>query len=125
MKEDARYSQGFAMKLGAIGVIAAALFISAPYAHAESPDILVGQDLTIGSTGQGVVVLQSLLQELGYMTIPTGIPMGYYGPLTKRGVARYQAALGVSPAAGYFGPLTKVAMHQQFASKGWLTLLGW
>jgi len=44
--------------------------------------------MTIGATGQKVVVPQGLLQELGYMTIPAGIPMGYYGSLTKAGVAR-------------------------------------
>lgn len=108
-----------------VAIFLTAGFGAATQARAESPNILVGQDLSVGSTGQAVVVLQGLLQELGYMTIPAGIPMGYYGSLTRDGVARYQASQSIAPAAGYFGPLTKIAMHQQFMSKGWLSLLGW
>lgn len=110
-----------------VGFTVFALFItlSASYAQAAEVNILTGVDMTLGSTGQHVVVLQGLLQELGYMSIPTGIPLGYYGVMTRDGLARYQAALNVTPAVGYFGPVTKVAMHQQFLSKGWLTGLGW
>lgn len=98
---------------------------SIPLANAESPNILVGQNLTVGSTGSGVVVLQGLLSELGYLNVPINIPFGYFGPLTRSALAQYQAAQGVSPAVGYYGPVTKVAMHAQFASRGWLSLLGW
>lgn len=112
-----------------VGLLSAMVLVAGftvvPRAHAESPNILTGQDLTIGSTGQGVVVLQGLLQELGYMTIPAGIPLGYFGPATRDGLARYQASQSVAPAGGYFGSLSKVAMHQQFLPKGWLTLLKW
>jgi peptidoglycan hydrolase-like protein with peptidoglycan-binding domain len=91
----------------------------------ESPNILVGQDLTLGSTGQSVVVLQGLMSELGYLNVPAGIPFGYYGTLTKNAVARYQAGMNVAPAVGYYGPVTKISMHSDFLSHGWLTLLGW
>ncbi len=106
-------------------VLALAMVVGMPQAKAESPNILVGQDLTVGSTGQGVVVLQGLLSELGYLQIPTGVAPGYFGNLTKAAVARYQAAKFVSPTAGYFGPLSKIAMHQDFSPRGWLTLLNW
>lgn len=89
------------------------------------PNILVGSDMTIGSTGSGVVVLQGLLAEQGYLTVPMGVPLGYYGSLTRDAVARYQASRGVSPTAGYFGPATRDAMETHFASRGWLSLLGW
>ena len=108
----------------ALGIIMV-MVVAIPQAKAESPNILVGSDLTVGATGQGVVVLQGLLSEMGYLTVPAGISLGYYGALTKSAVARYQTSLQVSPPAGYFGPVTKVAVHQDFAPRGWLTLLGW
>lgn len=102
------------------------LGVSATYTNAAvSPNILIGQDMTVGSTGQGVAVLQSLLSELGYLSVPAGVPFGYFGSLTQNAVARYQAAMNVSPAAGYFGPITKASMRSDFSSHGWLRLLGW
>lgn len=105
---------------------ALAMVASIPAASAaEWPNILTSNDMTLGSTGQGVVVLQGLLSELGYLQVPMGVSLGYYGQLTKNAVSKYQTARGVSPSIGYFGSLSKVSMHQEFASKGWLTLLGW
>lgn len=92
---------------------------------AESPNILVGSDLTVGSTGSGVAVLQGLMSELGFLNVPMGIPFGYYGGMTRDAVARYQSSLNVSPPVGYFGPLTKTAMHSDFSQHGYLKLLGW
>ncbi len=107
-------------------VIALMMIVSVPHAYAmESPDILIGGDLTVGSTGQGVVVLQGLLSEMGFLNVPIGVPFGYFGSRTKNALAQYQASQIISPAVGYFGPVTKVTMHQQFASHGWLNLLGW
>ncbi len=106
-------------------VFAFALTAGVSQVKAESPNILVGNNLSLGSTGQGVVVLQGLLSELGYLNIPMGVPMGYYGVLTKNAVASYQLSRAVAPAVGYFGPLSKITMHQHFASAGWLTMLNW
>jgi Putative peptidoglycan-binding domain-containing protein len=107
-------------------VFALAMIVSIPQADAaEWPNILTSNNMTLGSTGQGVVVLQGLLSELGYLEVPTGVSLGYYGQLTKNAVAKYQVARSVSPSVGYFGPLSKVSMHQHFASNGWLAMLGW
>lgn len=112
--------------LGLLGVaFAFSLLISTPLAHAESPNILIGPDMTVGSSNQGVVVLQGLLSETGYLQIPTGIPMGYYGALTRNALARYQATQSVMPSVGYFGPVTKNALHEDLRSHNWLNLLGW
>lgn len=111
--------------MGGLGVVALLMAMSPMQAQAYEVNILTDSNLTLGMTGQKIVVLQGLLQELGYMTIPAGVPLGYFGSMTKDGVARYQAAQNITPAAGYFGPATKVAMHQQFLSRGWLTMLGW
>lgn len=110
--------------VGASLVFAFGLFFSVPQANAET-NILVSENLTIGSTGSGVVVLQGLLSEMGYMSIPVTVPFGYFGPATKAALARYQTTQSVSPSVGYFGPATKIAMHQHFASHNWLTMLGW
>ena len=106
-------------------VVVASTSISPQKARAESPNIIMGSDLSIGSSGPSVVVLQGLLSEMGYLNIPENVPFGYFGPLTRSAVAQYQSALGVSPAVGYFGPVTKTAMHNHFASRGWLALLNW
>lgn len=112
--------------LGATLVLVATILVSAPQAKAaEYPNILVSENMTLGSTGQGVVVLQGLMSEMGYLNVPSGVPFGYYGSLTRDAVARYQSSLRVSPTSGYFGPLTKVAMQSDYSSHGWLSLLGW
>ena len=111
--------------MGGLGVVALLMAMSPIQAQAYEVNILTDSNLTLGMTGQKVVVLQGLLQELGYMTIPAGVSLGYFGSMTKDGVARYQAAQNISPEAGYFGPATKIVMHQQFLSRGWLTMLGW
>ncbi len=119
-------STGVIAVAGFAAVFTFAILISAPQARANAyPDILVGQDMTSGSTGQGVVILQGLLSEFGYLSVPNGVSFGYYGSLTKDAVARYQASLNVAPSVGYFGPITKQAMRSDFAPRGWLGALGW
>lgn len=111
--------------ISVFAVLVMTVLISVPKAHAEYPNILAGQNMTIGSTGQGVVVLQGLMSELGYLNVPSGIPFGYYGSMTRDAVAKYQASTYVAPAVGYYGPITKVSMYSDFARHGWLPLLGW
>jgi hypothetical protein len=67
-------------------------------------------DLTIGSTGASVVDLQNYLVSGGYLVMPAGVSMGYFGSLTQSALASYQAAMGIAPAAGYFGPITKASV---------------
>lgn len=96
-----------------------------PKAEASTLNILVQEDLMVGSKGDNVTVLQGLLSELGYLSVPSGIPLGYFGSLTKVAVLNYQHAQNVLPADGYFGAATKSAMRVHFAVHGWLALLGW
>ncbi len=98
---------------------------TATLTHAATPQITAGENLTVGSEGPNVVVLQALLTETGYLNIPTGIAMGRFGGLTRDALARYQAATYVRPSVGYFGPVTKVSMYTDYAARGWLPLLGW
>ena len=62
-------------------------------------------DLTIGSRGADVTELQAQLIAGGFLVIDA--PTGYFGPLTRDAVAKWQAANGVAPAAGYFGPISR------------------
>ena len=119
-----KLSTGVLISTGII-VFAMTMLVSAPQAKAEYPNILAGQNMTMGSTGQDVVVLQGLMSELGYLSVPRGVPFGYYGSLTRDAVARYQSSTNVSPAVGYYGPLTKVSMYNDFSNRGWLKLLQW
>jgi peptidoglycan hydrolase-like protein with peptidoglycan-binding domain len=63
--------------------------------------------LTFGSRGAEVTKLQQILVEQKLLTVA---PTGYFGVLTKRAVATYQAKNGIVPAAGYFGPITRGVM---------------
>lgn len=67
-------------------------------------------DLTIGSTGADVTALQSKLVEAGFLTMPAGTAMGYFGSLTAAGVKAWQASVGL-PATGYFGPMSRAKLN--------------
>ncbi|MFZ3020048.1 MAG: peptidoglycan-binding domain-containing protein [Minisyncoccia bacterium] len=69
------------------------------------------RDLTVGSTGADVTALQQALVSKGFLTMPAGVSMGYFGNLTKMSVAKWQASAGISPAAGYVGPKSRAALN--------------
>ena len=66
------------------------------------------KDLTIGSRGADVTCLQDALKAAGYMSANS---TGYFGGLTRAGVAAWQKAAGVSPVAGYFGAKSRAAFN--------------
>jgi peptidoglycan hydrolase-like protein with peptidoglycan-binding domain len=68
------------------------------------------QDLTVGSTGAQVSALQQVLVSNGYLTMPAGVAMGYFGSLTKSAVMKWQAASGL-PSTGFFGPLSRAKLN--------------
>ena len=70
------------------------------------------KSLTVGSTGAEVKCLQQYLNGAGYKVAASGAgspgsESTYFGTKTKAAVAKWQAAMGVSPAAGYFGPVSR------------------
>lgn len=67
---------------------------------------MFNSDLTVGATGSEVVALQQFLAGKGFLTMPAGVAMGYFGQLTKTAVAAYQASVGL-PATGFFGPMSR------------------
>ncbi len=74
------------------------------------------RDLSEGSTGTDVMNLQKFLNMKGYAVATTGPgstgqESTYFGALTTAALARYQAAVGISPAVGYFGPTTRAHVN--------------
>ncbi|MDE2213325.1 MAG: peptidoglycan-binding protein [Patescibacteria group bacterium] len=67
-------------------------------------------NLTVGSQGTDVVELQKVLIAEGDLTIST--PTGYFGPLTKAAVIKYQTAHSITPQSGYVGPLTRAVLNE-------------
>jgi trimeric autotransporter adhesin len=67
------------------------------------------RDLTVGSTGADVTSLQNLLISKGYLKIAAAT--AYFGSLSQRALASFQAANGISPAAGYFGPKSRAFVN--------------
>ncbi|MFA6494781.1 MAG: peptidoglycan-binding domain-containing protein [Candidatus Paceibacterota bacterium] len=97
-------------------LVVAILFMVPAWAGAtittQQKSILVGgADLSIGSRGDRVALLQEFLSNqttVAGKIYPEGIVSGYFGPLTARALARFQSAHRVFPALGYFGPKTKL-----------------
>ena len=67
-------------------------------------------NLTVGSTGAEVTALQTVLVNGGYLVMPSGVAMGYFGSRTKAAVQAYQAKNNI-PATGFVGPLTKASLN--------------
>ncbi|MEK7099511.1 MAG: peptidoglycan-binding protein, partial [Patescibacteria group bacterium] len=67
------------------------------------------RDLTIGASGADVTALQNWLIKGGF-AIPAGAT-GYFGAQTAAALGKYQASVGISPAAGYFGPITRAKVN--------------
>ncbi len=81
------------------------------------------RDLTMGSKGDDVKALQQFLNSKGYKVAASGAgspgsETTTFGSLTKAALAKYQAAVGISPTAGYFGAKTRAYVASVAASGG-------
>lgn len=63
-----------------------------------------------GKQGDSVRKLQAFLAENGYY--PEMLVTGYFGPLTRAAVVRFQKLNGITPAAGFVGPITREAISR-------------
>ncbi len=70
-------------------------------------------DLTVGSKGADVTALQNLLISKGFLKVSA---TGYFGTLTQKAAAAWQASVGISPAAGYFGPKSRAYVNSMTVS---------
>lgn len=69
-------------------------------------------NLTIGASGTDVSELQQFLISGGFLKIIT--PTGYFGPLTKAALGKWQASENIYPTAGFFGPLSRARINLIF-----------
>ena len=74
------------------------------------------KDLTVGSTGTDVQMLQKFLNANGAQVSASGAgspgsESTYFGNATKAAVAKWQAMKGITPSAGYFGPKTRAMVN--------------
>ena len=58
-------------------------------------------NLSLGSQGADVARLQQFLVSKDYLQIPAGVSYGYFGPLTKAAVAKWQLDNNIYPPAGF------------------------
>ncbi|MFH0890775.1 MAG: sortase [Candidatus Liptonbacteria bacterium] len=64
------------------------------------------RSLNIGARGADVSVLQSFLEQRGFLKMPLGVAKGFFGYLTYAALAGYQVSVGLPPV-GVFGMLTR------------------
>ena len=58
-------------------------------------------NITFGSRGDSVSKLQEYLSEKGFLRIPNGVAHGYFGNLTKAGLKKFQASVGLKQTGEY------------------------
>ncbi len=74
--------------------------------------VAFNKDIAVGSSGDDVRMLQKFLNSHGYVITRTGPGSAgnesvLFGALTRKALAKFQAAHGISPATGYFGSATR------------------
>ena len=83
----------------------------------RSTSAVFTRPLSVGSTNDDVMRLQTLLAT-DSTVYPEGLTTGYFGPMTKRAVQRFQEKYGVTTSAGagygVFGPATRAKMQEVF-----------
>lgn len=75
------------------------------------------RNLWVGSRGDDVTILQSILKEWGYFDKDV---TGYFGGITMKSLRAFQKDNNISPT-GYFGPLTRQSIkehHHKRSEKG-------
>ncbi len=80
-------------------------------------------DLKLGSNSEAVRALQVYLNNKGYSIATSGVgskgnESTYFGGLTRTALAKYQAAMGIAPAAGYFGAITRAKVNADCSGTG-------
>jgi hypothetical protein len=75
-------------------------------------------NISYGQKSDEVTALQRVLVQMGFLTMPAGVAMGYYGNLTAKAVLDFQKAKNVAPVAVLeqlagrnVGPSTRLALN--------------
>lgn len=88
--------------------VARVVVVTEPF---EVPSFIFTRNLTVGDEGADVVGLQMFLERKGFIVMPSGTARGYFGPITRAGLAAWQRASGIHPSLGYFGPISRAKMN--------------
>lgn len=76
------------------------------------PKYTFSRTLKLNMTGEDVKQLQLILNRLGYLQVPPGTVLGYFGELTMQALTKYQTSIGLPPV-GVFGPMTREKINSQ------------
>jgi len=76
----------------------------APAAGGADACFAFSRNLTVGSRGDDVTALQGFLAAQGHLSVS---PTGYFGPLTKTALSKFQSVKSIAPSVGYFGPISR------------------
>lgn len=87
-------------KILAVAFVVAIALVAVTSANAAG--YVFTRNLTVGSTGADVSALQA--------AVGVANPTGYFGPITKAAVVKFQISKGIS-GTGYVGPLTLAALN--------------
>lgn len=102
-------------------LLAAVLFFAVSVGVASAFTQLTSQ-MGIGATGANVTNLQDFLASNSSI-YPERLVTGYFGPLTRSAVTRFQTAFGISPV-GRVGPITMAKINSLIATGANLTGIG-
>lgn len=93
--------------IGSVGPLTRAALASAGGATTPSTSSELTSDLKLGSRGDEVTKLQTLLKDAGFFHYT---PSGYFGTLTQAAVIEFQKAKGIEQT-GTVGPKTREALN--------------
>lgn len=96
----------FGILTSTFGAASAAYFDNAP---AFRCDVQITRQLSTGSEGTEVTVLQNFLNRAGYLS---ATPNGHFGPATRSAVQAFQSTNFI-PATGTVGPATRNAINER------------
>jgi peptidoglycan hydrolase-like protein with peptidoglycan-binding domain len=100
-------------------VTSAMYFIDMDFDTSKPAPYTFTQNLTVGSTGIEVLVLQKTLQTLGFFPVNVN-PTGYFGGISRQAVKNFQEAYktdiliawGLKSGTGYFGRTTRAKLNK-------------
>lgn len=121
MMKQSQQVFAFVNNAGAIKIFLSILFfvpIFLPLSVGAESQVVyyLESNLRVGHSGENVVKLQEALEAGGFLTMPAGIARGYFGPITRAALIKYQIANQITPAVGFFGPITRAKLNKQVAS---------
>ncbi len=83
--------------------------VGTPNIPNDMQSMIFTRNLTVGMRGEDVVQLQNLL--ISKNLLEPIYNTGYFGPITRASLIKYQQANNITPAEGYFGAITRASIN--------------